>query len=61
MKRHITTSGLVVFPQTRHTLNLEEPDLFNETVQRFLTVVEEGRWAEQSTEDLADFLISPDR
>lgn len=61
MKRHISTSGLLVFPQTGHTLNLEEPDLFNQSVQTFLTAVEEGRWAEQNTEEVADFLISPDR
>jgi pimeloyl-ACP methyl ester carboxylesterase len=61
MKRHITTSGLVVFPQTGHTLNLEEPELFNETVQRFLTAVEEGRWAEHGGEEATDFLISPER
>ena len=45
MKRHIPSSGLVVFPQTGHTINLEEPDLFNRSVLDFLTAVEAGRWA----------------
>ena len=45
MKRHIPRSGLVVFPQCGHTINLEEPDLFNRTVLDFLTAVEAGRWA----------------
>ena len=45
MKRHIQTSGLVVFPQTGHTMNLEEPDLFNRVVLDFLTMVEAGKWA----------------
>ncbi|MBM3925097.1 MAG: alpha/beta hydrolase [SAR202 cluster bacterium] len=45
MKRNIHSAGLVFFPQTGHTLNLEEPDLFNRTVQDFLTAVENGSWA----------------
>ena len=36
MKRCISTSGLVVFPQSGHAINLEEPDLFNRSVQDFL-------------------------
>ena len=44
MKRHIPRCGLVVFPQSGHTINLEEPDLFNRTVLDFLTTVEAGRW-----------------
>ena len=45
MKRSIPSSGLVVLPQTGHTINLEEPDLFNQTVERFLGQVESGDWA----------------
>ena len=45
MKRCIPTSGLVVFPQAGHAINLEDPDLFNRTVLDFLTAVECGRWA----------------
>ncbi|MEE9198367.1 MAG: alpha/beta hydrolase [Dehalococcoidia bacterium] len=60
MKRNITTSGLVVFPQTGHTLNLEEPALFNHTVQHFLSAVEEGRWAEYDPDTAAEFLINPE-
>jgi pimeloyl-ACP methyl ester carboxylesterase len=47
MKRCISTSGLVVFPQTGHTINLEEPGLFNRAVLDFLTSVESGGWAER--------------
>ena len=47
MKRHIPTAGLAVFPQSGHTINLEEPDLFNRTVLDFLTAVEAGRWPER--------------
>ena len=45
MKRTIPTAGLAVFPQSGHTINLEEPDLFNRAVSEFLTAVEAGRWA----------------
>jgi pimeloyl-ACP methyl ester carboxylesterase len=45
MKRQIPSSGLVVMPQTGHTLNLEEPALFDQTVLDFLRAVEHGRWA----------------
>ncbi len=44
LKRTITTAGLVVMPQTGHTLNLEEPGLFNSTVERFIEAVESGEW-----------------
>lgn len=45
MKRNIPSSGLLTFPQTGHTLNLEDPDLFNRVVLDFLTMVETGKWA----------------
>ena len=44
MKRNIPRSGLAVFPQSGHAINLEEPDLFNRTVLDFLTAVEADRW-----------------
>ena len=47
MKRNIPMSGLSVFPQSGHAINLEEPDLFNRTVSDFLTAVEAGRWTER--------------
>ena len=47
MKRHIPRSGLAVFPQAGHTINLEEPDLFNRTILDFLTAVEAGAWAKR--------------
>ena len=45
MKRHIPGSGLAVFPQSGHAINLEEPAAFNRTVLDFLTMVEAGKWA----------------
>lgn len=44
LKRTIPKSGLVVMPKTGHTLNLEEPALFNRTVSEFLAAVEQNRW-----------------
>ena len=45
MKRCIPASGLVMFPQSGHAINLEEPDLFNRSVEDFLMAVELGKWA----------------
>lgn len=44
MKRVIPASGLAVMPKTGHTLNLEEPALFNSLVAEFLAQTEQGRW-----------------
>jgi pimeloyl-ACP methyl ester carboxylesterase len=48
MKRNIPRSGLAVFPQSGHAINLEEPDLFNRTVLDFLTAVQSGGWQERA-------------
>jgi pimeloyl-ACP methyl ester carboxylesterase len=45
LKREIPSAGLAVFPQSGHTLNLEEPAAFNAAVRDFLQRVETGRWA----------------
>jgi pimeloyl-ACP methyl ester carboxylesterase len=44
LKRKAPAAGLVVFPNSGHTINLEEPDLFNRTLLDFLTAVDGGRW-----------------
>jgi proline iminopeptidase len=44
LKKHLAASGLTFFPKSGHVLNLEEPALFNATVERFLALVEAGRW-----------------
>ena len=44
LKQHLPASGLTVFPKSGHVLNLEEPALFNETLERFLVQAEAGRW-----------------
>lgn len=44
LKRHLPASGLAVFPKTGHVVNLEEPALFNEALERFIALAEAGRW-----------------
>ncbi len=44
LKKHLPAAGLTFFPKSGHVLNLEEPALFNETVGRFITLAEAGRW-----------------
>jgi pimeloyl-ACP methyl ester carboxylesterase len=44
MKRMIASSALVVLPRSGHTINLEEPALFNWFVDDFLHQVESGNW-----------------
>lgn len=44
MKRSIPTAGLLVVPNTGHTLNLEEPDLFNRHLADFFRAAESGKW-----------------
>jgi pimeloyl-ACP methyl ester carboxylesterase len=44
MKRSIKAAGLVVIPNSGHTINLEEPGLFNRCCDDFFHQVEAGRW-----------------
>jgi len=44
LKRTIPTAGLAILPRTGHTANLEEPEVFNGLVDRFLAAVERGAW-----------------
>jgi pimeloyl-ACP methyl ester carboxylesterase len=43
LKRTIKRPALAVFPKSGHTLNLEEPELFNRMVSDFIAQVEAGR------------------
>ena len=44
LKQNMPSSGLVVFPQSGHVINLEEAELFNRVVSDFLTSIEAGSW-----------------
>ncbi|MGJ5182087.1 alpha/beta fold hydrolase [Bradyrhizobium oligotrophicum] len=53
LKRHLPASGLTFFPKSGHVLNLEEPALFNEAVERFIALVEAGRWSVRDPRSIA--------
>lgn len=44
LKKTIPACGLTVLPKSGHTLNLEEPALFNYLLAEFLAQTEAGRW-----------------
>ena len=44
LKRTIPACGLSVFPKTGHTLNLEEPAMFNAVLAEFIAQAEAGAW-----------------
>jgi pimeloyl-ACP methyl ester carboxylesterase len=59
MKRKIPAAGLVVIPKSGHTINLEEPDVFNRTVLDFLTAVDQGRWTRRNPASTTGSAILP--
>jgi pimeloyl-ACP methyl ester carboxylesterase len=61
LKRVIPTAGLWVVPKTGHTVNLEEPDLFNRAVQDFFTAVEAGRWGVRDPRSVSTSALLTDR
>lgn len=44
MKRVIPSAALLVVPNTGHTVNIEEPAFFNQSVMDFVGQVDAGRW-----------------
>jgi pimeloyl-ACP methyl ester carboxylesterase len=59
MKRAIPTAGLVVLPKCGHTINLEEPEAFNQVLSDFLTAVEAGKWGARNPASLSQSAILP--
>ena len=59
MKRMIPTAGLVIIPKSGHTINLEEPDLFNRHVLDFVNVVDAGRWMPRNRASVSRSAILP--
>jgi pimeloyl-ACP methyl ester carboxylesterase len=47
LKRTLPSAGLLVLPQSGHTINLEEPALFNDAVLEFLRMVEADHWVQR--------------
>jgi pimeloyl-ACP methyl ester carboxylesterase len=58
MKRKIPNSGLLIVPKTGHTVNLEEPALFNQAVLDFVSAVDQGAWTPRL--DTTTGLLPPD-
>lgn len=58
MKRKIPNSGLLILPKTGHTVNLEEPALFNQVVMDFISSVDAGAWTRRL--DTSTGLLPPD-
>jgi pimeloyl-ACP methyl ester carboxylesterase len=54
LKRTIPTAGLAVLPRTGHTANLEEPDVFNQAVDRFLGAVARDAWHPRDPRSISD-------
>jgi pimeloyl-ACP methyl ester carboxylesterase len=57
MKRTIPTAGLVVMPNAGHTINLEEPDAFNQHLADFLRAVDAGAWRDRDTRAMKDAIL----
>ena len=47
LKRTIKTSGLLIVPKTGHTINLEEPALFNHHLSEFYSSINASKWNER--------------
>lgn len=45
LKRLLPAAGLSIVPGTGHAVNVEEPELFNRTLDSFFDAVEAGRWS----------------
>jgi pimeloyl-ACP methyl ester carboxylesterase len=57
MKRHISTAGLVVMPNSGHAINLEEPDMFNRHIEEFLHAVDVGAWRNRDPRAMAPTIL----
>jgi len=57
LKRSIKASGLLVLPKTGHTLNLEEPDMVNQALAEFFSLVENDRWSPRDPRARPDEII----
>ncbi len=57
LKKMIPSAGLVVLPNTGHTINLEEPAAFNATIVDFFHLVERGAWPVRDPRTVAGGMI----
>ena len=59
LKRAIPSAGLSVLPRSGHTINLEEPDVFNSVLHAFITTVDNGRWEMRDPRSLGSAMLGP--
>jgi len=59
LKRVIPTAGLLIIPKSGHTINLEEPDVFNRHVLDFVGIVDAGRWTSRNLASVSRSAILP--
>jgi pimeloyl-ACP methyl ester carboxylesterase len=59
LKRTITTAGLWICPRTGHTVNVEEPALFNAAVQSFIHFVQQGAWRDRDPRSFSKYVLDP--
>jgi pimeloyl-ACP methyl ester carboxylesterase len=57
LKRSIPTAGLVVLPYAGHTINIEEPQAFNQALLEFLLRVDAGRVGPRDPRTLASGIL----
>jgi pimeloyl-ACP methyl ester carboxylesterase len=61
LKRTIPVAGLAVLPKSGHVTNLEEPELFNVHVDRFLSQVDHNRWGRRDPRSLSTSTTGADQ
>jgi len=61
LKHTIPSAGLALLPNTGHTLNLEEPDLFHRLVDDFLHQVDAGRRHLRDPRSLSNAILTQDK
>jgi pimeloyl-ACP methyl ester carboxylesterase len=57
LKRTIPAAGLLIVPNTGHTVNLEEPEAFNHALTEFFAAVEADRWDARDPRSLEGALM----
>ena len=57
MKRTIPSAALITLPNSGHTINIEEPSLYNQAVDWFLGQVRSGRWPERDVRSQTGSII----
>jgi pimeloyl-ACP methyl ester carboxylesterase len=57
MKKNIPSAGLVLFPNSGHTINLEEPAMFNQHLSELFLAADAGTWPKRDPRALAGTIL----